>query len=316
MQLVVGAGAIGSATASLLASSGEQVRLVTRSGTGPTHPGIERVAAAASDAATLRRLARGASVVYNCANPQYHQWPEVWPPLAAALLGAAESAGAVLAITGNLYVYGPVDRPMTEDMPLAAPTVKGKVRVRMWNDALAAHRAGRVRVVEARASDFISPKHSLVEMTLPALRAGKTVRLPMPLDIPHSFTYTEDVARTLITLAGDERAWGQAWHVPTAAPMTAREFAQRIARVGNFPSPRLSRYPEIAVRAAGLFEKFARDYIVLSYQFKRPFVLDSSRAEQTFGLRPTDVDEAIRVTLGQPAAGQTSKGIPSKSTSE
>ena len=308
MHLIVGAGAIGTATARHLASSGEQVRLVTRSGTGPSHPGIERVAADASDAATLRRLAQGASVVYNCANPQYHEWPKVWPPLAAALLGAAESAGAVLAITGNLYVYGPVDRPMTEDLPLAAPTVKGRVRVRIWENAL----ASGVRVFEARASDFISPKHSLVEMALPALRAGKTVRLPMPLDIPHSFTYTGDVARTLVTLAGDERAWGRAWHVPTAAPMTAREFVGRIARVGGFGSHRLAKYPEVAVRMSGLFDKFTREYLEMSYQFKRPFVLDSSRVTETFGLRPTDVDEALRSTLGQ----ASTSGIPSKSTSE
>ncbi len=312
MQLVIGAGTIGGTTARLLAESGEQVRLVTRSGSGPEHPNIERVAADASDAAVLRRLARGSSVVYNCANPLYHQWPQVWPPLANALLGAAESAGAVLAITGNLYVYGPVDRPMTEDMPLAAPTTKGKVRVRMWEEALAGHRAGRVRVLEARASDFIGPKHSMVELALPALRAGKTVRLPMPLDIPHSFTYTEDVARALITLAGDERAWGQAWHVPTAAPMTAREFVGRIARVGGFASPKISRIPEVAVRVAGLFDKITREFIEMSYQFKRPFVLDSSRVTATFGLRPTDVDEALRVTLG----AQPSKGMPSKSTSE
>ena len=297
MQLIVGAGVIGSSVARMLAESGEQVRLVTRSGSGPEHPAIERVAADASDAATLSRLAQGATVVYNCANPQYHEWPTVWPPLADAMLAAAESAGAVLAITGNLYVYGPVDRPMTEDMPLAAPTVKGKVRVKMWRDALAAHRAGRVRVLEARASDFIAPTHSLMEMAVPALRAGKTVRLPAPLDIPHSFTYSGDVARTLITLAQEERAWGQAWHVPTAEPMTARELVDRLTRIGKFRPTRLAKYPELAIRASGLFDKFTREFIEMSYQFKRPFVLDSSRVADTFGLHPTNVDEALRTTL-------------------
>lgn len=297
MHLIVGAGAVGSSVARQLADAGERVRLVTRSGSGPERPGIERVAADASDAAALRALAHGASVVYNCANPPYHEWPKVWPPLAASMLAAAESAGAVLAITGNLYVYGPVDRPMTEDMPLAAPTVKGKVRVRMWNDALAAHRAGRVRVFEARASDFISPKHSMMEMALPALRAGKTVRLPMPLDVPHSFTYTGDVARTLIALAGDERAWGRAWHVPSATPMTAIELVERLAKVADLPAPKLSQYPEIMVRAAGLFDPFVREFAEMRYQFTRPFVLDSTRTTEMFGLRHTDVDDALRTTL-------------------
>jgi hypothetical protein len=101
----------------------------------------------------------------------------------------------------------------------------------------------------------------------------------------------------MIALAGDERAWGHAWHVPTAAPMTVREFIVRTAKVGKLPEPRISQYPGLVVRGAALFDKFAREFGEMSYQFKRPFVLDSSRVTETFGLRHTDVDEALRVSL-------------------
>lgn len=293
MQLIVGAGAIGSTLARYLADAGEPVRLVTRGGGGPSHPLIERVAADAADAGALRRLAEGATVVYNAANPEYHRWPELWPPLAKALLAAASDNDAVLAITGNLYVYGPVDRPMTEDMPLAAPTVKGQVRVRMWQEAL----ASGVKVFEARGSDYISPKHSLLEMALPAMRAGKTAWLPAPLDIPHTFTYTGDMARTMIALAQDSRAWGRAWHVPSAPAMTVRELLSRTARVAGRPAPKLAKYPYALVRAAALRDKFVHEYLEMSYQFKRPFVLDSSLVTRTFGLVNTPIDEALRETL-------------------
>jgi nucleoside-diphosphate-sugar epimerase len=201
MHVIVGAGTIGSTTARLLAEEGEEVRIITRSGGGPEHPAIERVAADASDAGRLCELSKDAVALYNCANPPYHTWPTDWPPLADAMLRAAEESGAVLTITGNLYVYGPVDRPMTEEMPLAAPTVKGRVRAQMWQEALAAHRADRVRATEVRASDYIGPRFSLIEMALPALKAGKTVWLPTPLDVPHTFTYTGDVARMLVLAA-------------------------------------------------------------------------------------------------------------------
>src|SRR6266536_1896491 len=157
LHVVVAAGPIGSAVAQLLADEGEQVRVVTRRGGGPRHPAVERVAADAADGARLSELARGAVALYNCANPQYHRWPTDWPPIAAALLAAAENSGAVLTTTANLYGYGPVDGPMTEDTPLASTGRKGRVRTRMWLDALAAHDAGRVRATEARASDFIGP---------------------------------------------------------------------------------------------------------------------------------------------------------------
>jgi nucleoside-diphosphate-sugar epimerase len=300
MHLIVGAGSIGTSTARQLAEAGERVRIVTRSGSGPEHRHIERVAADATDASTLSRLADGAVAIYNCANPPYHRWPVEWPPLAAAMLTAAETSGAVLAITGNLYGYGPVDRPMTDDMPLAAPTVKGKVRVRMWHEALAAHRSGRARVTEARASDFIGPKHSILEMALPAMRAGKTVRLPSPLDVPHTFTYIEDVARTLIVLARDERAWGRAWHVPSPEPMTLRELVGRAAKAAGLPAPKVARYPDWLVRANGLVNPFTREFLEMRYQFTRPFVLDSSRTTEVFGIPATDVDVALRAVLAAP----------------
>jgi uncharacterized protein YbjT (DUF2867 family) len=76
LRVIVGAGPVGSAVATLLAAEGEQVRLVTRSGRGPSHPSIERVAADAGDAGRLRELTKGAVALYNCANPPYHRWPE------------------------------------------------------------------------------------------------------------------------------------------------------------------------------------------------------------------------------------------------
>ena len=69
VQMVIGAGAIGSATAQLLVGRGERVRLVTRSGGGPELTGIERVAADASDPDALSRLAEGVAVIYSCAGP-------------------------------------------------------------------------------------------------------------------------------------------------------------------------------------------------------------------------------------------------------
>jgi nucleoside-diphosphate-sugar epimerase len=298
MHLIVGAGAVGSAVARTLADAGETVRIVTRSGSGPTHPGIERVAADAADPAALSRLATGARAIYNCANPPYHTWPRDWPPLADALLAAAETSGAPLAITGNLYVYGRVDRPMTEDMPLAAHTVKGKVRMKMWLDAVDAYRSGRISgVTEVRGSDFISPRNSVLEQALPALRAGRTFRAPTPLDVPHTFTYTGDLAQALIELVDDDRAWGRAWHVPSPAPMTVREHVVRIAEVGGFAPPRIRHLPEWTVRAAGLFQPVAREFAEMLYQFQHPFVLDATKTAETFGLKATDVDEAIRRAL-------------------
>ena len=155
LHVIVGAGPIGTAAARQLVDDGHQVRVITRGGAGLDHPAVERIAADATDTSRLASLTAGAAALYNCANPLYHRWPVDWPPLAGALLAAAERSGAVLVTMSNLYGYGPVDVPMTEDLPLAPSSVKGGIRAQMWREVLAAHRAGRVRATEARASDFV-----------------------------------------------------------------------------------------------------------------------------------------------------------------
>jgi nucleoside-diphosphate-sugar epimerase len=294
LHVIIGAGPVGTATAKLLADRGEQVRIVSRRGGGPEHPAIERVAADATDAERLSKLSAGAVALYNCANPLYHRWLTDWPPLDSAVRAAAEDSGAVLAIVGNLYGYGPVDGPITESTPLAATHPKLKVRADLWRDALAAHEAGRIRVTEVRGSDYIEDNSIFSFVLAKALRAGKRAVVPAPLDVPHSWTGIVDVARTLVTVATDERAWGKAWPVPTNPPLTIRQLATRFSDVIGTPKPKLTTMPYPMLWTAGLFDPFIKELRATRYQFVKPFILDSTTTERTFGLSPTDLDEVLK----------------------
>jgi nucleoside-diphosphate-sugar epimerase len=296
-HLVVGAGPIGSAVARRLVAAGDTVRVVTRSGSGPE--GTERIAADAADADRMASLAAGADVVYNCVNPAYHRWATDWPPVAAALLGAAESSGAVLVTTANLYGYGPVDRPMTEDMPLAGTYSKAQVRNRMWLDALAAHEAGRVRATEARGADYIGPgaESHLGDRVMPKLLAGKKVTVMASLDSRHTWTYTEDMAATLVAIGADERAWGRPWHVPSALTMSQREAITELARLAGVATPKMAEYAPWMMKALGVFSPVIRELPDVAYQMQHDFVLDSSAAQRELGLVPTPADEVLRAHL-------------------
>jgi nucleoside-diphosphate-sugar epimerase len=294
LHVIVGAGPVGTATANLLAERGEQVRVVTRSGSGPDHPAIERVKADATDADRLASLAEGAAALYNCANPQYHRWLTDWPPLATALLSAAERSGAVLAAANNLYGYGEVIGPITPETPLAATHPKLELRADMWRDALAAHEAGRIRTTEVRASDYIEA-NSIFSVALAApLRAGKRAWVPAPLDVPHSWSSITDVARTLVTAATTESAWGRAWLVPTNPPLTVRQLANRFAEVNGLPAAKVSQLPYAVLWTAGVFSATLRELRTTRYQFTSPFVIDTAATEQAFDLKPTDLDTALK----------------------
>ena len=298
-HLIVGAGAIGTATALLLMERGEEVVIVTRSGSGPTGPGITRTAADASSSPQMAELANGTVAIYNCANPAYHRWPVDWPPIAEALLNAAEHSGAVLATVSNVYGYGPVSGPMTEDLPLAANGPKGRTRAQMWRDALSAHDAGSVRATEVRASDYVAPGPSshLGDRVVPRLLAGKSVTVVKSADTPHTWTAVEDVARLLVTVATAERARGRAWHVPSNPPRTQREAVGDLCRAAGVSSVRVSEHPAVFMRALALVNPLIRELAEVSYQFENPFTLDSRAAQETFRLAPTPWDEVLSTVI-------------------
>ncbi|MEO3749454.1 NAD-dependent epimerase/dehydratase family protein [Streptomyces sp. B6B3] len=307
LHVIVGAGPVGSAAAQLLAERGDRVRVVTRSGSGPEHPAVERVAADATDADALARLCDGAAALHNCAAAPFHRWATDWPPLAAALLGAAERSGAVLVTAANLFGYGPVEGPMTEQTPLAATGVQGRVRAGIWRDALAAHEAGRVRATEVRSSDYLGAgtQSLLTVQVLPRVLAGRRASVPADLDAPHSWTYTGDVARTMVACADDERAWGRPWHAPTAPPVSIRDLATRACAQAGAPAPRLSVMPGPVFWLGGLTSPLVRALRETQYQFRRPFVMDSTTTTTTFALEPTPVTDSLRETVDHLARSAT-----------
>src|SRR5512134_384806 len=138
LHVVFGTGPLGRAVIEELVASGKTVRAVNRSGKMERAPqGVEFIGGDAYNRAFARDAARGAAVVYQCAQPGYTEWVEKFPPLQASILDAAAEAGAKLVIGENLYMYGDtVGNPLTEDLPCAAKTKKGKVRAQMAQGAL------------------------------------------------------------------------------------------------------------------------------------------------------------------------------------
>lgn len=297
---IVGAGAVGSGTALLLADAGHTVRLVTRSGSRPDHARIERIAADATDIARLTEITQGSHALYNCANPPYDKWADAWPPLSAAFLAVAEATDARLVTMGNLYGYAP-GAPMRATDPLDPPTKKGAIRTQMWDDALAAHEAGRVRVTEARASDYVGPglgeTAHLGDRCVPRVLAGKKVSLVGDVDAPHSWSYIGDVCATLVTLGTDDRALGRAWHVPTLAPMSSRAMVAAMAEAAGLDTPKVGSIPRVAIRAIGLVVPAMREMVEMLYQFESSFVIDSAETTDVFGLQPTPLAEQMAATV-------------------
>jgi nucleoside-diphosphate-sugar epimerase len=300
-HVVVGAGIVGSTLAELLANDGQDVIVITRSGSGPTHKNIRLFAADVSNLSKLLEIAPSAAAIYNCANPPYHQWAKEWPPIAASFLGYAEKTGAVLVTCSNLYGYGPVDVPMTEDLSLNAPGVKGKVRAEMWMDAKDLHDAGRIKATEVRGSDYVcaGEQSRVGSRVMPKILAGKAAQVLGDIDVKHTWTYPSDVARLMQIVATDQKAWGKAWHVPSNEPKTQQELVSELAAVAGIKNPKLSSVPNVMWNLLALFNPLMKALKETAYQMQRPYILDDSAARKAFGMQPTSWKQILNDVVAE-----------------
>ena len=267
---------------------------------GPDRPGVRRVAADAADAAALAGSPQG-----RC--PLQLRQPGL-PPLGAGLAAARRRAarrgrGAPARCwsrSSNLYGYGPVDGPMTEDLPLAADRHKGRVRARMWEEALAAHRAGRIRVTEVRGSDYFGPGAPTGRYRGRFVPAGARRPAGASLgdsDAPHSWTYaatwpgrwsrsppTSGPGAGPGTCPPARRSPPVRW--PTGSPPWPAPPRPRLQ-----PARRTRRVWRAACssRSPGSWRRSATSSTGRSCSTRRP--------PAALGLAPTPLDDALRETI-------------------
>ncbi len=295
--VVLGAGPVGRAIAQRLVAAGHQPRVLTRS--GAAIPGATPVAVDLTDVDATAQAAVGADVLFHCAQPAYHRWPQDFPPLQRAILDAAERIGAGVVAIENTYPYGRVTGPMTESTPFAPISVKGTVRAQLASELTEAHTAGRVRTVSVRASDFFGP-HVLAsaygERFFEPLLAGKKTELLGDPNSRHSVTYVPDIAAAMTAVAIRPDLWGRAWHAPTADAVTQRELVALAAQAAG-ADPAFRVLSAWQLRLAGLFLKAAKEGIEMLYEFDHDYIVDSSAIETELGLRPTPLPEAAATTV-------------------
>lgn len=300
LHVVYGTGPVGLAVIDELAAQGKRVKAVNRSGRAAVPAGVEVVAGDGSDADSTRTICQGATHVYNCTNPPYHRWPELFPGIQAGILEGAAAAGAKLIVMENLYMYGPTGgKPLTEDLPYQPREPKGVTRAKMARDLMAAHASGKVRAVAARASDFFGPR--VQESTMgwrvlyPVVTGGAAQVLGNP-DVPHTYTYLPDVGKALVLLGARDEALGQAWHIPSPPTMTARAFVERLYQEAGHPV-KIQVPPTLVLRVIGLFTPGLREMLKVRYQVTEPFIMDHGKFAAAFGDISTSLDEAIRATV-------------------
>lgn len=298
-SIVIGAGPVGTTVALRLAEQGRSVRLLTRSGSGPDHPLVERRRADAAEATSLAEHMSGAAAVFDCMHASAYRsdiWRAELPRAERTVLDAAGKEGAVVVFPESLYAFGRVDAPITEDTPQTASTGKPAVRV-----ALLRQRAeSPTPTVSVAASDFYGPlvrNAHAGERMVPTVMAGRTMWVMGDPDAPHSWTYVPDLAQAMIRAAEDQGLWNTLLLAPSAAPVSQRQLVATYAAAAGVPAPAVHGIPAAVLRTMGLVHRDTRELAEMSYQFARPFVVDSSASEKVLSLQPTPLEAGARETV-------------------
>jgi nucleoside-diphosphate-sugar epimerase len=275
------------------------VRILTRSGSGPEHPLIERISGDAKDPAVLRTALAGAKAVFHCIHGSAYTaaaWRAELPAAEQAVLSAAQEVGAVVVFPESLYSYSEPARIMTETSPRLATGGKRGVRTAL----LQAREASATPTVSVVAGDFFGPRvrmaHAGERMVAPVL-AGKNVSLLGSARQPHSFTYVPDLAGAMIAAADQPSAWNAVWHAPTGPARTQKELAAAFAAAAGRPTPKVRVLPGWTIRTAALVSAGARELAEMLYQFERPFVMDSAASEAALGVTHTPLEAAVAATV-------------------
>jgi nucleoside-diphosphate-sugar epimerase len=300
MVVILGAGgAIGNELASILAEKNTPFRLVARN---PQPVGRAEVFAA--DLADLQQTVAavsGATVVCLLVGLKYDlaTWKELWPRIMANTIEACKRTQAKLVFFDNVYMYGKVDGPMTEQTPYAPCSKKGAIRAQIATTLMEEVKAGNLTAMIARSADFYGPNvaNSLPNAVVfePFAKTATASWLVNAM-VPHSLTFTPDAARGVAMLAERETAWNQVWHLPTSSDApTGKEFIEMAAaEFGVRPKYRVLSKP--LLRAAGLFDPRIRESYEMLYQSDRPYLFDAGKFATEFGFAGTPYSEGVRIT--------------------
>ena len=301
MITILGAGgAIGNELVKLLAAKNQPFRLVGRNPKA-TPGATETLAADLTDRDQTIRAVAGSSVVHLLVGLKYDHrvWQDMWPRIMSNTIEACKRAGAKLIFFDNVYMYGKVSGPMTEETPFNPCSKKGEIRAKIASDAHQRVEVGRTHRDDCPLRRFLRPRH--------AERRHQSARLPASRPEAQSVMAGERCGPALLHLhagcraqpgaarGADDRLESNLARSHHTQSAHGKEFVALAAKeFGVAPRHRVLSRPML--RVAGWFDPLVAESYEMLYQSDGPYLFDSSKFAREFGFAGTPYADGIRTT--------------------
>lgn len=320
LHTILGAnGAVGRELSGALTAAGHRLRQVRRHPKKES-PNDELVVADLLDATSTAAAIAGSDVAYLVAGVPYSttMWQDQWPRIISNVINACIRSGTALVFFDNVYAYGSVNGSMTEETPFNPCSRKGEIRATIATTLLDAMRADTLKAMIVRSADFYYPQTAgatnsmLNAIVFDRLRTSKVPQWVGNPDVPHSFSYTPDIGRSLAMLGTSPESFGQTWHaLTTPEPHSGRELVHLACQIAE-QTTRLQNAPRWMVRVLGLFQPPLREQTEMIYQFEQPYVFSSAKLTHAFGASATPYRDAFQQVWANGDAGETLGHAPGK----
>jgi nucleoside-diphosphate-sugar epimerase len=299
MHTILGAGGtVANALTRELNSKNEMVRLVSRKPVTSLNANTSWRKADLLSYEEVLAAAKGSTVIYVCAGLVYDVriWREQWPVIMQNVINVAKETGARLIFFDNVYMYGLVEGPMTEETPYNPSSKKGEVRANIATRLMDEAKAGNISASIARAADFYGTDtgNSFMDMMLLSKYAKKEKAqwIGNP-DKLHNFTYIPDAGRGMFLLGQNPDTDNQIWHMPTALPITGSEMIGLAASIYHV-QPNFMAVNKLMMRLFGLFNQPAAGAVEMYYQYSHDYDFNSAKFEKHFSFTPAGYADGIR----------------------
>jgi len=97
----------------------------------------------------------------------------------------------------------------------------------------------------------------------------------------HTYSYTEDNAKSLVMLALDESVYGQVWHLPTGEAITIQEILNIFNKKLN-KKFQISYIPRFLLNLLSLFVPILKEAKEMIYQFDNEYIMSDQKFRQKF----------------------------------
>lgn len=300
MHTILGAGgAVANALTRELSNKNESVRLVSRKPIVNANKNVTWRKADLLNFPEILEVAKGSTIIYLCAGLVYDKkiWKAQWPVIMQNVINIAKENQARLIFFDNVYSYGLVNGPMTENTPYNPCSKKGEIRAGIATQLMDEAKAGNIKASIARAADFYGTDNLLGFLDIMVLdKFAKKQKAQWIGDVSklHNFSYIPDMGKGMYLLGQTHGSDNQIWHMPTAPALTGKQFIDMAAKIYQV-EPKYFAIKKLMMQLYGLFNKTVSELVEMYYQYDHDYIFDSSKFEKAFNVKPTSYENAIKV---------------------